>query len=186
MFFKFRDFIDNLARETNFDRMDMGGFFRKEIQSKVLLIRSYKSIFQDSWDKWQSKRSGSDVAAFFKSYGKDLLTSWLCKVFPFTDKQLRVHFDEGGTNVDIILKTEYTYTAKETKFVEKVLNKKNIKDINKEIALIRALAETILSFPLIWTEYFGYEFTIMPENEEKSWRKGDFYLQMDFSARPSY
>ncbi|MHC1591339.1 MAG: hypothetical protein ACXQS8_04590 [Candidatus Helarchaeales archaeon] len=186
MFFKFKDFVIKLAKRTKFERFDMIKFFKEEIQTRVSHIRSYKNEFKNEWEKWLSKKSGSDVAAFFKKHGKKLLSDWLCKVFPFNEKKLKIKFEIGGTNVDIILHVQYTYSHEEVVFMIKTLKENAILTINEEIALIRILAETILSFPLIWTEFVGYEFTIMPENESKSWKKNSFMVDLDFSARPSY
>jgi len=186
MFFKFKDFVNNLANKTKFERFDMVKFFKSEIQSRVSQIRSYKSNFEKAWNKWQMKKSGSDISAFFKKYGKSLLTDWLCKVFPFNSKKLKIKFDIGGTNVDIILNIRYSYHHDEVILFIKALKENDIDEINEEIAMIRTLAETILCFPLVWTEFFGYEFTIMPENEEKVWNKNEFNINIDFSARPAY
>ena len=186
MFFKLKDFLTKLAGETKFQRYEMTKFMKSEIQNRMPLSREYKTHFKDIWTKWKRKRSSSNIAGFFKGNGKKLMTGWLSKVFPFNHNRLKVKFSEGGTSVDIILDINYSFEREEITSIAQILKENEIVDVSDENALIRIFSETILSFPLIWTEYFGYEFTIMPENEEKKWKDDSLKIKLRFSARPAY
>ena len=61
-----------------------------------------------------------------------------------------------------------------------------IEEITAQVALVRVLAETILLFSKIWDDVSGYNFTIMPEEDNTIKKDGAITFNMVFTLRPAY
>jgi len=182
MFFKLKTLLTKLAKETKFERMELIDYYKGEIEKNLMVIRSFKRQFEETWGNWSKK---SEVANFFQSKGSKLLIKWLTEVFPFNNKKLNVKFSEGGTTVDIILGISYFFSNEELFFVDKLIAENELES-DPKIALVRSFAELILIFPIIFNDIVGYEFAIMPENEKEELYNEGLKLEMEFSSRPAY
>ncbi|MHA1378461.1 MAG: HAD-IIA family hydrolase [Candidatus Helarchaeota archaeon] len=178
-------FLDNFARVTAFERMEMIPYFNQVLKEQISSLKKFRKEFVEIWEKWSEEHGGSNVAVFFVNKGQKILLKWLSTVFPFRLKDFKIEFQEGGTSVDIILKVSYLFNEEELKHTDYLIKQYKIKEITSQIALIRILAETILIFSKMWNDISGYDFTMMAE-EDKTIKKGEkIFFDMVFTLRPS-
>ena len=183
---KFYFFLENFAKYTAFERMEMINLFKQILKEQELVLKNYKQEFSQIWKNWGDEYGGAEVANFFENNCVDLMLKWLAVIFPFRKEDFKINIKKGGTNVDVVMDISYFFTEKELNFIEFLIKEFAIEEITAQVALIRTLAETILIFCQIWNEISGYDFTIMPE-EEKTNKKGKgIAFNMLFTLRPSF
>jgi len=183
---KFYFFLENMAKYTSFQRMDMINLLKQILTEQKLVLKNFKAEFLQIWENWMQEYGGSNVANFYVNKGGEILQNWLTIVFPFRKNDFKINFNEGGTTVDIILDISYFFNERELQFIDFLIKEFNIQELNSQTALIRTLAETILIFSQIWNEISGYAFTMMPEEDRTRKKNGGIMFNMVFTLRPSY
>ncbi len=183
---KFYFFLENFAKYTAFQRMEMINLFRRILKEQEFILKNYKQDFLQVWKNWVEEYGGAEVADFFVNNCDELILKWLTVIFPFRKEDFKILIKKGGTNVDVVLDISYFFMEKEISFIDFLIKEFDIEEVTAQVALIRTLAETILIFCQIWNEISGYDFTIMPE-EEKTDKKGKgIVFNMLFTLRPSF
>lgn len=183
---KFYFFLENLAKHSSFQRMDMNILFGEILKEKEFILKDYKEEFLKIWEKWVQENGGANVVNFFVNKCQELLLRWLTVIFPFRMNDLNINFEGGGSTVDIILDISYFFYDKEMNFIDFLIKEFNIKEITSQVALTRTIAEPILIFSKIWNDISGYDFTMMPEEEKATKKKNGIDFNMRFVLRPSY
>ncbi|MHA1386586.1 MAG: HAD-IIA family hydrolase [Candidatus Helarchaeota archaeon] len=183
---KFNIFLENLAKSTSFERMEMIPYLRQILKEQETELKKFKKEFFNIWENWSEEYGGSNIASFFVNKGKIIMLKWLSNVFPFRKEDFKIVFKEGGTTVDVVLDISYFFNEEELKYIKNLIKETKIIEISPQIALIRTLAETILAFSQVWDEVSGYNFTMMPEEDKTSKKEGEIIFDMVFTLRPAF
>ena len=182
----FQAFIEQLSRETKFDRNRLQKIYEQHIFSmKDEKLVRYESDFKAEWDDWAKGNGKVDVSEFFFKRGKKLLRGWLSNFFPFytSNKRLIISIKKGGTYEDFVISVFYRFSPEELMSVDLSLMNNNI-EMTRRSALTRIILEALLAMRPIISKVVGYKYSLMIEESKFLKKENGRILFLEIVARP--
>lgn len=187
MTMSFQEFIEQLGKETRFNRIGLQRIYEKMIQNNYNKLIRYQGKFQTEWDNWVKANGPEKVSNFFVQQGDTLFREWLEDFFPFyTGKeQLILGFKEGGTSEDFIINIFYKFTQIELNSLNNFLILNRMSDLSLRIALTRVFLESFLAMRPIISTVVGYKYSLVVEESKFLTKSQGRILYLELIARPS-
>ncbi len=187
---KFAAFIENLAKESRFDRNLIKHTYETYIftQRKDVYVK-FELLCNELWKHYLKDNKSIEVANFFVEHGDELFRAWLRIFFPFNIKQeqLILGFKAGGTPEDFAFHMFYRFSQEELEVITRSFEKYKIREISTRAALTRIFIEAFLSMQPTISKTVGYGYTLMLVDSKllvKENVKGRV-LHLEIAARPS-
>ncbi len=181
----FKDFIEQLSKESRFDRKALQQIYEKKIFAQGgTKYTQYERIFKEEWDDWAKEKGTEDIADFFIRKGDKLFRGWLQNFFPFYtgNKQLILGFKRGGTPEDIIIHVFYRFSQDELNSIDNSLSR--VGNMSPHTALSRVFLESFLAIRPIISKIVGYKYSLMVEESKFLKKAKGRILFLELIARP--
>ncbi|MFX1299109.1 MAG: hypothetical protein ACFFD2_30145 [Promethearchaeota archaeon] len=182
-------FIDQVSKQSRFDRLLLQKFYQKQIYDKnTIKYAQYEQEFQEMWNTWvEESRNSMAVSQFFVNYGDKIFRAWLRIFFPFNtgEKQLILGIRAGGTPEDFVIHMFYRFSLQELSIIDDCLTNYKIREISQRSALTRIFLESFLSMRPIISKIVGYKYTLLVVESKILKKLEGRILHLEIAARPS-
>lgn len=183
----FEAFIEQLSKESRFDRTKLREIYEKKllVEDKLKYMR-FEIEFAEKWESWVKKNGPEEVSEFFLMHGENLIREWLQNFFPFftSSQRLIIGVKGGGTREDVLFHLFYKFTREELDSIDRSLAAHKITELSRGSAITRVFLESVLALSPIISRALGYKFSLMVE-ESKFLKKADGrILFLEIVARP--
>ena len=181
----FQAFIEQLSKDSRFDRKRLQKIYEDHIFSKKeARLSRYENTFQAEWDDWAKEKGTVDISEFFLKRGEKLLRGWLSNFFPFytSNKRLILGIKKGGTYEDFIIDVFYRFSQEELESVDLSLSNNRI-DLTRRSALTRIILESLLAMRPIISKIVGYKYSLMIEESKFLKKANGRILFLEIVAR---
>ena len=182
---RFENLINEIAENTKFIRLDMIPYFKEYLNRHQNPLNKIRRAFKISRSRQSSRLTKSNVAAYLKIKGIDLLFNWLNLLFHFRRTDLNINLKKGGTSMDAIMLINYNYNQNELIYIKKVINDYNLKENDISIGDISLLllGESVLCMEKTFNEIIGYKFSLMMQNDEIEILKNEIKVSIEVVTR---
>ena len=183
----FRSFIEQLGRESRFDRKLLQKVFEGLIQTgNKAQYAEFKQFFQESWNEWVKTGGKEQVSEFFMKNGEKIIRKWFGEFLPFTNnkQQLIVGVKSGGTREDVIIHMFYRFNQGELESIDLSLSSNMIREVSRETVLKRLFLESFLPLKNIFSSALGYKYSLMIEESKVLTKEKGKIIFLELTARP--
>ncbi|MHA1793704.1 MAG: hypothetical protein ACTSVI_13760 [Promethearchaeota archaeon] len=177
----FKAMVDRLARVTKFNTFS--GILREkmieEYKRKYKNYPRFRRMLNIAWKRYKTNQ----VAKFIKDNHEKIFYTWFCKMFYFDESRLKILDPDTRSDVDFNAKFQYFYTRDEIEYIEHVIKKYDISNVQPLVILNQLILIGLRLLGPIIQEYFTRPYDFQPENVEREESDGGITIKIFFSSR---
>ncbi|MFX0101458.1 MAG: hypothetical protein ACFFCS_17925 [Candidatus Hodarchaeota archaeon] len=177
----FEVMLERLAKTTQFKTFNdvLKDAIVEEYERKYKNYPRFRSRLASYWKGYTSNQ----VAKVIFDHVEDIFRFWFGTIFKFDLNRLKILEPNVRSDVDFNAKFQYLYTNEEMKFIDKLIEKYDIKFMKTPVVLNQLVLTCLRVLGPIIEDYFGRPYDFQPENIDDEDTKDGKLVKIFFSSR---